>query len=136
MSASQPLAAERSQSAKPAAHAPTPQVPLRHAALALGTAQADPQAPQCAVLAAVSTQAPPQQVCPPGHDCALEQPAAQTFPTQRKPAGQCASTTHATQRWALVSQRAASATPPSPPGVAQSPSRPHPGSQRPVTSSQ
>jgi hypothetical protein len=50
VSTSQPLAGSRSQSAKPAAHAATPQVPPAQVALALGSTHARPHAPQLASL--------------------------------------------------------------------------------------
>ncbi|MFO0627632.1 MAG: hypothetical protein U0325_18635 [Polyangiales bacterium] len=123
---SQPLAASRSQSAKGAVHAPTAQVPLRHAGAPLGTRQAAPQAPQWAVFSCGFTQPPPQQVCPAGQGCDEEHPATQVAPTQRLPAGQWASTTHSTHRRDPTSQRPP-VTPASAAGIAQSRSSRQPG---------
>ncbi len=51
VSASQPLLATLSQSAKGAVHAPTAHAPMRHAGVPSAVVQARPQAPQWAVLA-------------------------------------------------------------------------------------
>jgi hypothetical protein len=111
--ASQPVSGARSQSAKGSAQAPTAQVPLRQAGVALASAQGRPHPPQCAALACGSTQAPLQQVAPAGHACEGLQPATQRFPTQRLPGGQCASVTHATQPREATSHRGAARVPPS-----------------------
>ena len=96
MSTSQPLAASRSQSPKGAMHIDTAQVPLAQAGEALATVHCRPQPPQCAVFAWGSTQPPLQHDCPVGQARPGLHPATQTLPTQSVPAGQCASTTHAT----------------------------------------
>ncbi len=63
---SQPLEATRSQSPKPVLHA-KPQPPATQVARAfVGAAHAFEQRPQCVRLELVSTQAPPQEVPPPG----------------------------------------------------------------------
>jgi hypothetical protein len=85
---SQPLLAMPSQLAKGAVHAPTVQVPLVHAAMALGTLQRLPQAPHAAMELWVSTQAPSQQVCAEGQGRSVLQPMTQTLPTQSVPAAQ------------------------------------------------
>ena len=68
MSTSHPLAASRSQSAKPVEHVPTAQRPDTHATVAFASdAHAIPHAPQWASSVAVVTQRPAQSVCPIGH---------------------------------------------------------------------
>jgi len=58
VSTSQPLAGLRSQSAKPALHAPIAHAPAAHVAAALAKLQARPQAPQWAALVRVSASHP------------------------------------------------------------------------------
>jgi hypothetical protein len=57
-SVSHPFAASPSQSPRPVAHAPTPQVPARHTAVPPGAVQAVPQRPQWLVLTRVSVSHP------------------------------------------------------------------------------
>jgi hypothetical protein len=80
MFTSQPLAAARSQSAKPAAHAPTTHAPLAQACVAtLASAQALPHAPQCRGSKLVLVHAPPQ-VLSPAPQVVAQTPAEQTCP--------------------------------------------------------
>ena len=58
MSTSQPLAGLRSQSRKPVAQAATAHAPAAHVEVALGSAQARPQTPQCAGLVWVLVSQP------------------------------------------------------------------------------
>jgi hypothetical protein len=86
VSASQPLVGSRSQSAKPAAHAPIPHVPIVHEAAAfIGAGQARPHAPQFITSVCTSKQLAPHMIlgagqserhAPATHTC----PAAQAAP--------------------------------------------------------
>ncbi|MFO0651780.1 MAG: hypothetical protein U0326_36500 [Polyangiales bacterium] len=128
VSASQPLLASLSQSAKGAVHAPTAHAPVRHAGVPLVVVQARPQAPQWTVLACTSTQASLQQVWPVGHARVALHPATQTLPTQRLPGAQCSSARQSTQACAVGSQRRASVPPSA--GVTQAMSSRQPARQR------
>lgn len=108
---SQPLAAAPSQSAKPPAQALTAQLPMRQKATALGRPQRLSHTPQLTGLAIRSTQAPPQQVSPPGHALDGLHPATHAPPAQSLPLGQSPSATHCTHSWRDVSQRSAAAPP-------------------------
>ena len=59
-------------------------------------AQAVPHAPQLATFDTVSTHAPEQHCCIPGHPRDSVQPMVHTLPTQSIPTGQCSSSTHST----------------------------------------
>ncbi|MEZ4405194.1 MAG: hypothetical protein R3A52_01705 [Polyangiales bacterium] len=82
--ASQPLASTPSQLAKPAAQAPSAQVPVAHDAVALAREQTAPQPPQLlAVLSAASqplAALPSQSPKPAGHVGATHAPPVQTRP--------------------------------------------------------
>ena len=95
VSTSQPLAGLPSQSAKPVAHAPTVHAPTRQIAIALGSAQARPHAPQWAGLTVSSASQPlvarPSQSpkpaaqrdgvhIPPAQPCPATLASAQTVP--------------------------------------------------------
>ena len=82
VSTSQPLAGSRSQSAKPAAHAATPQLPPAHVALAWGSAHARPHAPQlaslvCRLVSQPSLAVPLQSPAPALQRTTVHAPAAQ-----------------------------------------------------------
>ncbi len=130
VSVSQPLEPVMSQSAKGAEQVPTPQLPLRQADMALGTAQRVPQTPQLAMFDCVSTQAPEQHVWPVGQRDSAVHPTTQVLPTQSVPGAQSALPRHSTQVLRAVSQRPCRATAPSglitPPSVAVA----HPSSDR------
>jgi hypothetical protein len=142
VSVSQPLVALPSQFSKGATQLATAQAPLMHAGAARGGSQRVPHAPQFATLAAVSTQAPLQQVCPVGQARMGLQPGAQTLPAQSVPAGQCVSLRHSTQARVATLQRPPRGVPPSltpasptTPGAQPSSSR-QPGTQRFIAPSQ
>ena len=70
--------------------------PLYLVADIAGTVHRRSHAPQLARFATVSTQAPLQQLCDPGHPRPGEQPVTQRLPTQSEPGAQCESVTQAT----------------------------------------
>jgi hypothetical protein len=124
VSTSQPLAGLRSQSAKPVAHAATAHAPTAHVAVALGSAQARPQAPQFAALV-VSSASHPLAAAP----SQSPKPAAQRAGAQVPPAqpwvAVCASAQtvpHAPQlvgSIAVLAQKAVGAAPQVASGAAQ-----------------
>ena len=124
VSTSQPLAASPSQSPRPGSQRITAQRPSRHTPSPDGGAQREPQAPQCAVEAVMSTQAPSQQVSPAPQGRAPSQAGRQRPSRQRVPGAHWLSARQATQRCAGTSQRGVM-------GVAAQPSsRLQPGTQR------
>jgi hypothetical protein len=84
---------------------PTAQLPLRHAAAALGTAQRRSQAPQCRGVGLRVDAGAGAAGLPEGQARVALQPVTQRLPTQRLPEGQCSSVTQSTHARVVVSQR-------------------------------
>ncbi len=83
VSTSQPLAALMSQLPKPSEHEATEHAPTLHTGEPLLIVQLIPQPPQLPVLVRMSTQPPPQQVCPARQPRMASQPGTHWLPMQR-----------------------------------------------------